>query len=294
MHTLMLGRGSWTWFVAVIVVAVIASATIVSGDGGDPGTVHACLNVADGNVRIVDPSTTCRKNETAAHWPAASRVVALESAVSTLQSQIALLEVTDAAQNRQLGGLTAQVSALQSEVATLTSENSAQDAQIAGLQSSVASLQGAASTLQGQVAGILSTETTQNAAIVTLQSQVATLSATTYTAEAYEKGLVNFASVQLLTLFVPAGKYVLIGKGTIRFVGASGTATCELVGDHTDQVYIDLPATVDYPFSLAMVTQQGGGVTLRCGVSAQNVSSVTVSLPKLIAIPVQQVQLVNQ
>lgn len=56
---------------------------------------------------------------------------------------------------------------------------------------------------------------------------------------------------------------------------------------------MSMPATGQFPFSLTLVSSQGGGVLLRCSVTAQSFMSARVDLAKLVAIPVEQVVRVN-
>ena len=55
---------------AVLVAALIGTgaATVIRAHGGDSSVVHAGVNNASGQVQIVGPDDSCRKNWTAVDW----------------------------------------------------------------------------------------------------------------------------------------------------------------------------------------------------------------------------------
>lgn len=76
MFPLGLGQLVRSLLVGASVVLMGAAFVIwVSAHGGDPSLVHACLNTASGEVKIVGPNDGCRPGWIAQHWPMAPAVV---------------------------------------------------------------------------------------------------------------------------------------------------------------------------------------------------------------------------
>lgn len=54
--------------VAVVVALGMVQPAAAHGGNDDPNVIHACVNVVNGNVRIVGPTGSCRVGEGAVHW----------------------------------------------------------------------------------------------------------------------------------------------------------------------------------------------------------------------------------
>ena len=57
--------------IAAIVIVALAGALVttqIGAHGGDPDLIHSCINNASGEVKIIGPDDTCKKNWTAVDW----------------------------------------------------------------------------------------------------------------------------------------------------------------------------------------------------------------------------------
>lgn len=244
-----LGRISGRWLLTGVVVALLGTANVVSGDGGDTGLIHACVNSNDGTVRIVDAVDICKRNETAAHWPTAARFAVLDAAVSALQGRVAAVESKDAAQDATASALQAQVAALQ--------------AQDAGQGAALATLQGQVAALQSQVAALQSKDAAQDAMTSALQSQVAALQSADNTVVfgGYKYGPVTVpggaASTVVAQLSLPAGSYMVIATAFAHIEVHGGF--CHLERSEPGSAYVgqDIPAENNVTFGLQSFVQWG-------------------------------------
>jgi hypothetical protein len=60
--------------------------TGVYADGGDTTLIHGCV-AKDGTTRVVSPTTACKSNETATHWPTAARIVTDETRITNTENK---------------------------------------------------------------------------------------------------------------------------------------------------------------------------------------------------------------
>jgi len=102
-------------------LAILTVTVIISGngsafaDGGDATLIHACV-AKNGTMRLVSPTTACKNNETASHWPSAARAV-------TDEGRITNTETKNTSQD--------------SSISAIQTKNTQQDAAIAALQGQV-------------------------------------------------------------------------------------------------------------------------------------------------------------
>lgn len=65
-------KTGWLFLGLVFVLALAGVMPAVYADGGDSTLIHACVNKSSGEIKIVGADASCKKNETALHWPGTS------------------------------------------------------------------------------------------------------------------------------------------------------------------------------------------------------------------------------
>lgn len=114
--------------VAVMLVllfaGIFASATVAHAQGG-PTLIHACVRTADGGVRIVGPTDTCRTGETPLSWPATAGNATAVSLLVLLANENIVTSENITGSWTDIPGLTAafQTTASGCITATLSLEN---------------------------------------------------------------------------------------------------------------------------------------------------------------------------